>query len=78
MADQVIASIRKNAREELRIGLSEFNGHQLANLRIWFTAEDGTMRPGNKGLAFKVAMLPEVIEALQSAEAEARRLGLVE
>lgn len=77
MADQHIAAIRKNAREELRVSLSEFNGHQLANLRIWFTADDGTMRPGNKGLAFKLTMLPDVIEALQSAETEARRLGLV-
>jgi hypothetical protein len=47
------------------------------NLRIWFTAEDGTMRPGNKGLAFKLAVLPEVIEVLQAAEAKARRLGLL-
>lgn len=78
MADQYIAAIRKNAREELRVSLCEFNGHQLANLRIWFTADDGTMRPGNKGLAFKLTLLPEVIEALHSAESEARRQGLIE
>ena len=78
MADQLIASIEKNAREEIRVSLSEFNGHDLANLRVWFQTDDGDMRPGKAGIAFRLAKLPEVIKALQSAEAEARRLGLVE
>ncbi len=78
MADTLIASIPKNAREEIRVSLSEFNGHDLANLRVWFDAGDGDMRPGNKGLAFKINKLPEVIQALGKLEAEARRLGLVE
>lgn len=78
MADQIIASIPKNAREEIRIALSEFKGHHLANLRIWFTADDGDMRPGKAGLAFRLEKLPAVIQALNDLEAEARRLGLVE
>lgn len=78
MADTLIASIPKNAREEIRVSLSEFNGHDLANLRVWFDAGDGEQRPGNKGLAFKLDKLPAVIEALQQLEAEAHRLGLVE
>lgn len=77
MADATIASIPKNAREEIRIVLSEFNGHDLANIRIWFTADDGSMRPGNKGLAFKLDKLPAVIQALTDLEAEARRRGLI-
>lgn len=75
MADQLIASIPKNAREEIRIALSEFNGHNLANLRICFTVDDGTMKPGNKGLAFKLEKLPVVLQALNDLEAGARRLG---
>jgi hypothetical protein len=77
MVDHIVSTIRKNAREELRIGLSDFNGYDLANIRVWFQADDGTMRPGNKGLAFKLAMLPEVIAALQQLETEARRRGLI-
>lgn len=78
MADQLIGTVQKNSREQIRIALSEFRGHHLANLRIWFEADDGDMRPGNKGLAFKLDKLPAVIEALQQLEAEAHRLGLVE
>ena len=78
MADTLIASIEKNAREEIRVSLSEFNGHDLANLRVWFKTDDGDMRPGKAGLAFRIEQLPAVIRALTDLEAEARRLGLVE
>lgn len=77
MAETLIATIDKNAREEIRISLSEFNGHDLANIRVWFRTDDGDMRPGNKGLAFKLEKLPAVIQALNDLEAEARRLGLI-
>jgi len=78
MADTLIASIEKNAREVIRVSLSEFNGHDLANLRVWFKTDDGDMRPGKAGLAFRLEKLPAVIKALTDLEAEARRLGLVE
>ena len=64
-----IAVIRKNTREELRISLDTFQGHDLVNLRVWFEDNDGIMRPSKKGLAFKLALLPEVAAALQSAQA---------
>lgn len=63
-----IAIIPKNAREELRISLDEFNGHELLNLRIWFHTGDGEMRPTKKGVALKVALLPELLAALVEAE----------
>ena len=77
MADTIIANIPKNRREEIRISLSTSNGHDLANLRVWFTADDGQMRPGKSGLAFRLDKLPAVIEALGQLEAEARRRGLI-
>lgn len=73
-----IAEIRKNALgEEIRVGLSEYGGLQLFNLRVWFEAQDGSMRPGKSGLAFTVDRLPEFADAVQVALAEARRLGLL-
>ena len=77
MADQLIASIEKNAREQFRISLSEFNGYDLANVRVFYRTDDGNMRPGKAGLAIRLEKLPAVIEALQQLEAEARRLGLI-
>jgi Transcriptional Coactivator p15 (PC4) len=71
MTDQLIATIQKNSREEIRIGRSEFKGHDLVNIRVWFESEDGTMRPGKSGLAFRIELLPEVSAALSKLAAPA-------
>lgn len=66
--EQAIATIQKNTREEIRIGLGEFKGHPLVSIRVWVTAED---LPTKKGLAFNPALLPDVIAALEAAQKEA-------
>jgi Transcriptional Coactivator p15 (PC4) len=69
MTDQLIATIQKNSREEIRIGRSEFKGHDLVSIRVWFEGEDGAMRPGKSGLAFRVELLSEVSAALSKVVA---------
>ena len=75
--DQLIARIPKNSREEFRISLTAFKGYDLASLRVWFQADDGSMRPSKSGVVIRVGKLPDLIEALQGAETEARRRGLI-
>ena len=72
-------SIRKNAAEEIRIELTEFNGHQLINIRVWTEPRNGGSEriPTKAGIACRVALLPEIIAALQQAEGEARARGLL-
>lgn len=77
MADTLIARIPKNSREELRIELTAFKGYDLASMRVWFQADDGSMKPGKSGLVIRVGKLADLIEALQGAETEARRQGLI-
>ena len=74
-----LAVIRKNALEEIRVGLSEFNGHDLLNIRIWTDPRNGGSEriPTKAGIACRLALLPEIIEALQQAEAQARARGLL-
>ena len=73
-----IATISKNRVEEIRISLSEYLGHDLINLRTFATVDATSERvPTRKGLAFKVALLPEVIKGLRQAEAEAQAAGLL-
>ena len=63
-------TIRKNAREEIRISRSEFKGYDLINVRVWFQdRETGTMRPGQNGLAFRAGLVDEIIDALLDAKA---------
>lgn len=77
MSEHVIATIPKNRREELRVSLGEYRGHQLVSLRVWFEAQDGTMRPGNSGVALKVEALPELVAAIIEAERVALATGLL-
>jgi Transcriptional Coactivator p15 (PC4) len=72
MTDRLIAIIKKNSREEIRVSRGEFNGHDLVNLRVWFEAEDGSKRPGKSGIAFRITLLPEVAAALSQASTPAK------
>lgn len=73
-----IAVIEKNRAEELRICLDKFKGHDLVSVRVWCDAYSGTAKVATKkGVALAVDRLPELIAALQQAESEARRRGLL-
>lgn len=79
MSATPIAVVRKNSAEEIRVALSEFNGHDLINIRVWTAPRDGGAEriPTKAGICCRVALLPKLIEALRNAEAEARRAGLL-
>ena len=62
-------SIRKNAREELRIERQEYRGHDLVNIRVWYDDGSGEYLPGKQGVAFKVDVLPDVMDALAQVSA---------
>jgi hypothetical protein len=74
-----LAVIRKNALEEIRVGLSDFNGHDLLNIRIWAEPRNGGVEriPTKAGICCNVRLLPDLIAALQKAEVAARQAGLL-
>ena len=76
MTDETIGRIEKNSREEIRVSLTEFKGHQLIDLRVYALDGDDA-NPTKKGIAVKVDKLPELARLLTEAEAEARRRGLL-
>ena len=77
--EQTIATIEKNRMEEIRVGLSEYQGHDLVNLRIYanYDAEDSERKPTKKGVTLRVEKLPELIAALQETQREAEAAGLL-
>jgi hypothetical protein len=79
LSQTALTTIRKNAAEEIRIELTQFNGHDLLNVRIWTDQRNGGSEriPTKAGIACRVALLPEIIAALQQAEAQARARGLL-
>lgn len=76
MMDQRIANIEKNAREQLVIGLTEFKGHQLLDLRIYVDGDDD-LKPTKKGVTVGVRMLPGIIDALVQARTAAINAGVL-
>lgn len=62
-----MTTIRKNAREEIRVTVDTFKGQELCNLRVWYE-DGGEYRPGKQGLAVRLALLPDLIDALTAAQ----------
>jgi hypothetical protein len=67
-----IAMIGKDAQEEIRVRLTEFNGYYLVDLRVWTKPtggeEDAEGKPTKKSLTVKPDILPELMEALPPAD----------
>ena len=62
---------QKNDRGEVvRITREEYKGADLVNIRVWFTAENGELRPSKNGLTIRGAQIPQMIEALLGVQDE--------
>jgi hypothetical protein len=73
-----VAEWWKNRRgESIRVSLSNYEGRDLADVRTWYTGDDGKLKPG-KGFAAEVKHLPRLTAAIAKAEAKARELGLID
>ena len=73
-SSKLIATIRKNSKQELRVSLDHFQGHDLINMRVWFEADEGDMRPGKQGVSIRTVLLPDLVRALEDA-ARAASMG---
>ena len=61
---------KKNDRGEVvRIVREDYKGADLVNIRVWYRADNGEMRPSKTGIAIKG---DQMIEALQAVKAEGR------
>jgi len=47
---EIIDRFKKNALEEIRASLTEYNGHQLVDLRTWTENKAGELVHTKKGL----------------------------
>jgi hypothetical protein len=66
-SSRAVAVLPKNSREEVRVTVDEFHGHRLVNVRVWFIAEDGTLRPGKQGIAVRLDMAADLARAIAEA-----------
>lgn len=73
----IVAEWTINRRERVRISLEQFKGVDLINIRKWFEADDGSLRPAKAGIALNVKYLPQIVAALAQSLTMAKERGLV-
>ncbi|MDX9857989.1 MAG: transcriptional coactivator p15/PC4 family protein [candidate division Zixibacteria bacterium] len=56
--------LERSQTEKLIIEDSEYKGHQLVSLRIYFLSKEDEWLPTKKGVTFRLDQLDEVIGAL--------------
>ena len=78
MDDKTIAVIEKSRTRDIRVSLATFRGTTNVDIRIFAVANATERVPTKKGLTVPPCRLGELINALQEAEREARKAGLIE
>jgi len=66
----MIHKFQKNALEEVRVEITEYQGRGYINLRVFFEASHGLnqdWRPSHKGLTLAVELLPELKKSIDEA-----------
>ena len=67
---------KNRSGESIRVRLSTYEGRNLIDVRTFYTAQDGVLRP-SKGFCAEIKHLPKLAKALADAGDKARKLGLL-
>ncbi|MCA9407468.1 MAG: transcriptional coactivator p15/PC4 family protein [Candidatus Omnitrophica bacterium] len=67
--DKTITTFQKNKFQEIRVGIREFKGNDLIDIRTW-TMTQGTeeMVPTAKGVSISIHLLADLKKALTEVE----------
>ncbi|MBI4309881.1 MAG: transcriptional coactivator p15/PC4 family protein [Candidatus Omnitrophica bacterium] len=67
--DKTVAVFQKNKFQEVRIGVREFKGNDLVDIRIWTQTQGSVeMVATAKGVAINVTLLPKLLKHLHEVE----------
>ena len=67
--DQTVLVFPKNKFQEVRVGIREFKGNDLVDIRIWTNAQGADqMVPTAKGVTINVHLVPKLLKALADTE----------
>lgn len=67
--DKTVKTFKKNKFQEIRVGIREFKGNDLIDIRTW-TMTQGTddMVPTSKGVSMNIHLIGELKEAINDVE----------
>ena len=67
--DKTIATFKKNKFQEIRVGVREFKGNDLVDIRTWtMTQGSDDMVPTAKGVSINVQIFKDLKDALLKVE----------
>ena len=67
--DKTIATFKKNKFQEIRVGIREFKGNDLVDIRTWtMTQGSEDMVPTAKGVSINVQLFKDLKSALAQVE----------
>lgn len=67
--DKTVATFKKNKFQEIRIGVREFKGNDLVDIRTWTMTQGAEeMVPTAKGVSINVSLFLELKKALTQVE----------
>jgi len=74
---KLIHEFNKNSTEVVRIQLTEYDGKQLLDIRVWVQNDKGDFVPTRKGISIRVDQIDDLKEAIDKAaeEIEKNQLG---
>ena len=76
--ESTVATIPKNKTQDIVVRHCEFHDRPFVDVRLFVVADaTGDRVPTRKGIAIPPEILPEVINALRTAEQELRTQGLM-
>ena len=76
-AEKLIGVVERNGIQDIRVRLVELDGGTFVDVRVYTAAGAVDRVPTKKGVTFKPALLPQLIEKLQTTEREAKAAELV-
>ena len=67
--DKTVKTFKKNKFQEIRVGIREYKGNDLIDIRTW-TMTQGTedMVPTSKGVSMNVHLVKELKDAINEVE----------
>ena len=76
--DKTVAVFKKNKFQEVRIGVREFKGNDLIDIRTWtMTQGSEEMVPTAKGVSINIGLLQDLKKALAEVEKVLKDNGML-
>jgi len=75
---KVVKTFQKNKFQEIRVGVTEYEGNDLIDIRTWTQRQDVEEKtPTSKGVSINVKLYPELKEAVLLLEKDLKENNFI-